>query len=231
MASSDRKSYQMPAVAVLLGVLGWFLVTVVIAIIAELIHAGSGFGLGSLWPLVAIIIWGPIWYGQLHRWYGSERVAAFEAHKATQEAKYRRWVFAYLVPAVALMGVIVGLLDVGPGWRAAHGQGVPGTFTVTRQECRKGCMTYGDFTNADGSDTRRGIQLIEGGSSPRRGTGTNVPALDTDDRLGVYPIGTTNWKSTLVTTLIATAYLVGWLIWLGRRYMRRHHNRRATNLP
>jgi hypothetical protein len=140
--------------------------------------------------------------------------------------------FAYFMPIVALLFLIIGLVDARPGWRAAHGQGVPGTFTVTSQHCHKGCATYGDFTSTDGSDTQRDVQLIEGGSSPRRAIGTTVAALDTDDRLGVYPVETKDWEASLAVVLGGATYLVGWLAWLGRRQLRwLFGDRHATNLP
>jgi hypothetical protein len=73
-----------------------------VAIIAELIHPGSGFGLGQLWLLVAAIIWWPIWYGLVYRRYGAQRVAAFDTRNIEQGAKYRRWLFAYFMPIIAL---------------------------------------------------------------------------------------------------------------------------------
>lgn len=221
----------MPTTAVLLGVPGFLAVTVVIAVIAELIHPGSGLGLGRLWLFLAAVIWWPTWYALLLRRYGVERVEAYEKHMTKQDAKYRRWLFAYFMPIIALLVLIIGLVDVGPGWRAAHGKGVLGTFTVTSQDCHKGCMTYGDFASTDGSDTQQDIQLIEGGSSPRRAIGTRVAALDTNDRLGVYRLGTKDWESSLAWALGAAAYLVGWLAWLGRRYLRRLFADRAINLP
>jgi hypothetical protein len=227
VAKSVRNSDRIPTFAVLFGILGGLGVTVVIAIIAELIHPGSGLGLGRLWLLVAMIIWWPIWYALLHRRYSVQRVAAFEEHSKRQEIKYQRWLFAYVMPMIALVFLIVGFVDARPGWRAAHGWGVSGTFTVGSQDCHKGCMTYGDFTSTDGRDSRQAVQLVEGGSSPRRAVGATVAALDTADRLGVYPVGTKEWQSSLAIGLLGAGYLVGWLAWL----MRRFGGRRETDLP
>lgn len=222
----------MPATAVLLGIPGFLGVTFVVAVVAELVHPGSGFGLGRLWLLMAAIIWWPIWWGLLIRRYGVERVEAYEKNSKKQEARYQRWFFAYFMPIIALVFLIIGLVDAGPGWRAAHGQGVPGMFTVTSQDCHRGCMTYGDFTSADGSHTQRDVQLIEGGSSPRRAIGTTVAALDTGDRLGVYPVGTKDWEASLIAALGGAVYRVGWLFWLGRRQLRwLFADRHAINLP
>src|SRR5699024_3134155 len=42
--------------------------------------------------------------------------------------------------------------QVGPTWNAAHAQGIPGSFTVTSEDCSgKGpCAHYGNFRSSDG---------------------------------------------------------------------------------
>lgn len=221
----------MPRSAILLGLVGYGAVAAVVVGIAQLVHPGSGVALFRLWVPVAAVIWWPTWYLLISRHYGAERVATFEATGRKQEGKYLRRLFVYFVPVVALVFLIVGLVDTGPGWRAAHGHGIPGTFTVTSQDCNRGCMTYGDFTSTDGSDTRSGVQLVEGGSSPHRTDGTTVAALDTADRLGVYPVGTKDWESSAVVAALGGAYLLGWVIWLIGAYVRRFGDRGVINLP
>ena len=59
------------------------------------------------------------------------------------------WVLTPLLAAVVLF---FGIQDVGPAWRAAHGQGTRGTFLATERECdRHTCGFYGTFTADDGS--------------------------------------------------------------------------------
>jgi hypothetical protein len=212
----DRKKDGLPALAVWVGVLGSVLCAGLVLLIAVALvpHALAW---GKLWLALGAIVWWPIWYGWIHHRYGTERVNRWEKRQETAKAKSYRWLFAYFMPVFALFVVVLGVVDVGPEWRAAHGGGVPGSFTVTHSDCAKGCMTYGDFTAADG-DTRIDVLLNEGGDGPRREAGTVVAAHDTGDRLGVFPDGgAQQWGFSVGFLGLGAAYLVCWSVWLARR--------------
>jgi hypothetical protein len=75
-------------------------------------------------------------------------------------------VFLYRLGAVVLgLGLIwLGTSSMGATWAAAHGDGVPGTVTVTQIDCGgKGpCSHYGTFRSDDGEYEFPDVSLING---------------------------------------------------------------------
>jgi hypothetical protein len=69
----------------------------------------------------------------------------------------------------------LALSQAGPAWNAAHGQGVPGSFTVKSEDCTgKGpCRHYGDFASSNGRYTFADVEVI-GASAD---VGSSIPAL------------------------------------------------------
>jgi hypothetical protein len=78
---------------------------------------------------------------------------------------------------------------------------------VGEVNCGRSCSWTGDFTSDDGTDTRYGVGLGSGGNVHR--VGDQVPALDTGDRVNVYPLGGGNdWIFLSAITLVAVVLLV-----------------------
>src|SRR5262249_34646337 len=118
-------------------------------------------------------------------------------------------------------------------WRAAHGGGVPGSFTVVSSECgtRKSCMTYGDFVASDGN-RRTDVLLDEGGFGPRRAVGAVVAAHDTGHRSGVFPDGGRQLGVfDIGFFILGAAYLLGWVVWLNRRVTSRPSSKVRVDEP
>ncbi|MFC8502480.1 hypothetical protein ACFUC1_08975 [Pedococcus sp. NPDC057267] len=65
--------------------------------------------------------------------------------------------------------------EVGATWDAAHGRGVPGSFTVIRVDCGgKGpCSHYGDFRSNDGQYSFTDVELVGDAAD----VGESIPAL------------------------------------------------------
>lgn len=192
--------------------------------VVDLIWPGHGWRYGRLWGgLLAFIYW-PVCLALLARRYGDERVARHEKSSQAASAKYLRWVFIYLVPPVALLGIVLGLIDLGPSWSAAHGGGVTGTFAVRTRECGNHCVLHGDFVGDDGT-VRRGVLMHD---NPKAGAlvGATMPARDTGDRTGVFAVsGSTDWYYEVIVLVMSGGYLVGWFLWLGWRLVRRRPRR------
>ncbi|MFK4087798.1 hypothetical protein ACI2LF_27045 [Kribbella sp. NPDC020789] len=123
-----------------------------------------------------------------------------------------------LLAAGLLVYVIVDLQSL---LRVAHNEGIAGTFTVTRTECRPwyekgGCSTYGDFVSNDGS-----IQLSNVLFERNPGdVGTQVPGqyLREDPPL-IYAEGSGEWRFAAAIGFAAAGYLGyrGWRLVRRRR--------------
>jgi hypothetical protein len=105
---------------------------------------------------------------------------------------------------VILGGVMAvgGLILTVPQWRAAHGEGRTGTFTLTEPtSCdrysppRQRCGWFGDFVSSDGTVVRRRFELA-GGLPPGAQIGNTIPARDTGSFTVIYPLtGTPSWTT------------------------------------
>src|SRR5689334_20233997 len=90
-----------------------------------------------------------------------------------------------------------------PAWRAAHGYGVTGTFTLTepmscdrRPPPRQRCGWFGDLRGDDGRTVRRDREYADG-LPPGFRTGDTVPARDTGSPTQIYPPdGGRTWQSS-----------------------------------
>ncbi|HEY2791571.1 MAG TPA: hypothetical protein VGJ28_04405, partial [Micromonosporaceae bacterium] len=113
--------------------------------------------------------------------------------------------------------------------------GITGTFTVTSDECASGardCTRYGTFRSTDGSDVRTHIKDNDHVPATLP-AGASIPARDTGDYNGVFAAsGSTDWRSEGAFLAGAGLYLIGYLIWLGRRLLkRRGYLARPVHLP
>ncbi|GAA1791861.1 hypothetical protein HC028_01300 [Planosporangium flavigriseum] len=102
----------------------------------------------------------------------------------------------------AVMG-IGGLVLTVPEWRAAHGAGRTGTFTLTEpmscdrwQPPRQRCGWFGDFVSDDGKVVRQGMEL-DGGLPPGAKVGDTLEARDTGSLAQIYPLkAAPSWKGS-----------------------------------
>ncbi|HTU76612.1 MAG TPA: hypothetical protein VMG38_24090 [Trebonia sp.] len=91
------------------------------------------------------------------------------------------------LPFLILLFLVPACLDVGAAWAAKLGQGVQGTFTATVCEPEKtGCFWIGNFVSSNGGDQRNGVGMNDTGITA---VGQQAPAVDTGDRVDVYPAG------------------------------------------
>jgi hypothetical protein len=127
-----------------------------------------------------------------------------------------------LAVAVFLLGIaIAGLPET---LRAARNEGVPGTFTVVRKECRPwwekagGCTHFGDFTSRDGT-VRLTDVLFDGDAGD---TGDTMPAqyVGSDDPPRIYGPGSNEWMFVAALGLGSAGYL-GFRGWRAIRALRR----------
>ncbi|WP_433042915.1 hypothetical protein [Dactylosporangium sp. CS-033363] len=101
---------------------------------------------------------------------------------------------------VGLIGTLGMLAALVPSWRAAHGGGRTGTFTLTEfapcdrwEPPRQRCAWYGDFVSDDGSVVRARQRLV-GGLAKGAKAGETLPARDVGSPGLIYPLDHTgNW--------------------------------------
>lgn len=144
-----------------------------------------------------------------------------------------------LVMAVALL-VIGGIGSLGagslaiPAWRAAHGQGRVGTFTLTEPlSCdryappRQRCGWFGDFVSADGAVTLHRREL-SGGLPPGAAVGDTLPARDAGSWTQVYQLSDSQtWKTSAgFSALSAGFFVLGVVLLHPWRLVRRRRGRR-----
>ncbi|WP_433292938.1 hypothetical protein ACQP2F_29350 [Actinoplanes sp. CA-030573] len=142
---------------------------------------------------------------------------------------------------VAAFFVVIGCtIGVGsltmlvPDWRAAHGGGRTGTFTLTEpMSCdrwpppRQRCGWFGDFVSDDGTVVRRDMELA-GGLPAGASAGDTVGARDTGSPTAIYLLtDRSTWKSSAgFAALGLGAGLAGLLAlepWSWRRRWRARH--------
>ena len=113
----------------------------------------------------------------------------------------RRLVVAVGMLVIGTFGIAgSGVLTV-PAWRAAHGAGHAGTFTLTEpMSCdrheppRQRCGWFGDFVSDDGMVVRRDLEL-SGGLPPGAKIGDTLSARDTGSPAQIYQANDTHgWK-------------------------------------
>ena len=100
--------------------------------------------------------------------------------------------------------------DAGPAYRAEFGHGTPGTFTAVSRDCDKSCVSTGDWRSLDGRQVRRHVTLASGAGAPH--PGQTSAAVDTGDRVSVYPAGgNSDWLFITGFLTILTGVSVVWL--------------------
>ncbi|MFB6719364.1 hypothetical protein ACFCV3_04355 [Kribbella sp. NPDC056345] len=123
-------------------------------------------------------------------------------------------VTSVVYPLVAVGFLVFVIVDLPSMLRVAHDEGIAGTFTVTRKECRAwyekgGCSTYGDFVSTDGTIRRTNV-LFE--NNPGR-VGTQVPGQYLrEDPPMIYAQGSGQWKFSVAIGVAAIGYL-GYRLW------------------
>ncbi len=124
---------------------------------------------------------------------------------------------------IAFCGCVIWLAGshLGPGLRAAHGQGIRGQWTAQEQESGQ---WYGEFVSSSGTVTLPHVYYA--GSLPTAAAGTTVPALDTGAGDEVYPLtGSGKWVIDVIGIVVGALALTGLLargVFVARR------RRRAT---
>lgn len=126
--------------------------------------------------------------------------------------------YGVLLPLCALIALVFTAVSLPSSVRAAHGEGLAGTFTAEREQCgpRGRCNWYGSYVSDDGS-VRFDDVLLDGLRADR---GDRVPALyeGQDDPPLVYSAdGSKEWIGVVICMLIAAGYLVWCAWWLVRR--------------
>jgi hypothetical protein len=105
----------------------------------------------------------------------------------------RRLVWLFCIVFCAAIIADAGT-HLGPGLRAAHGEGIPGLWTAQTQN--DGSWS-GEFVSSDGTVTLPNV--IYSGSLPAVAAGTIVPALDAGASNEVYPLtGSDKWVHDLI---------------------------------
>jgi hypothetical protein len=132
------------------------------------------------------------------------------------------------VPLLLCAVLVPVSLDLVPSWSAKLGHGIRGTFTA--QYCERGkagCYWIGDFVSDDGTDQRYGVGVD--GDSAIIAAGQQIPALDTGDRVNVYPAdGGKDWILTTIFAVLLLAALGAWVVRMPVAAVRHTANRRSV---
>lgn len=110
---------------------------------------------------------------------------------------------------IVLSGSIIWLAGshLGPGLRAAHGQGTHGLWTAQEQD---GGQWYGAFVSSSGTVTLPHVYYAGGLSAVR--AGTTIPALDTGASDEVYPLtGSGKWIHDVIGIVAGALALIALL--------------------
>ncbi|GHJ45345.1 hypothetical protein Cs7R123_26870 [Catellatospora sp. TT07R-123] len=134
----------------------------------------------------------------------------------------REAVVGSIVIAAVLLGlsglVLVGWTEaVAPPWRAAHGQGVHGTWTPTSVSGSKGGPIWlGDFVPDGGGPVQRDVSYSQPGVAVREG----VPVAAVEVGTQVYAVDDTSaWVFPAVVASLFTLLLAG-MCWFVGRHLR-----------
>ena len=127
---------------------------------------------------------------------------------------------------IATCGCVIWLAGshLGPGLRAAHGQGIHGQWTPQERE---GGQWYGEFVSSSGTVTLPHVYYA--GSMPTAAAGITVPALDTGAGDEVYPLtGSGKWVRDVIGVVAGSLALIG-LLARGAFVARRRRRARRTD--
>ncbi len=161
-----------------------------------------------------------------------QRMATAQWARAMRSRRNRRlrdsglaWAFRWvIVPAVAILLIIVGAMGIGPAAAAALGHGTRGYFVPEQLRCGSGCSWLGDFMLPGGRITRYDVSL----DNPHGPLSLDqpVPALDTGAQGTVFPPnGGRLWILFLIELVAGTA-IAG--LWTWRVLVRRLWRRRRV---
>jgi hypothetical protein len=135
----------------------------------------------------------------------------------------RRISLEVVLPLIGLVMLIVGGIEIGPAYAAAHGHGTLGYFIALRTDACKqpsNCSWDGNFISENGQDVRRNVQLD--GTWTGVGTGTRIPALDSGAPGVVFPrTGSERWQEDIEWLAMGTLIMVPWLWFIPGRRLRR----------
>ncbi|GLW27694.1 hypothetical protein [Actinoplanes regularis] len=151
-----------------------------------------------------------------------------------------------IVAAMLVLVGVVGTLGVGsmlvPEWRAAHGGGVTGTFTLTeplgcdrRKPPDHQCDWFGDFRGEDGRTVRQHMEWSEYLPASAQ-IGDTLAARHTGSLAQIYPAdGDTHWQlSAKIVAGCVAALLAGLVLlepWMWRTWLRRRRYERRDGAP
>jgi hypothetical protein len=116
-----------------------------------------------------------------------------------------------LLVAAGMM-LLLGLADLGPSWRAAHGGGYPGTLILAPRACSEHCPRRGTFASDDGTVRRYDVVMYDGvpAGAP---AGTRIRVRDTGALGGVFAErGSTTWHLDAFLTVFGLLVLVPYLL-------------------
>lgn len=138
---------------------------------------------------------------------------------------------SFLLPLLICVPLAAVILDIVPSWSAKLGHGVHGTFTAQYCEHGKaGCYWDGDFVSDDGTDQRFDVGVD--GDSGITAPGQQIPALDTGDRVNVYPIGGgSDWAFVTIFAVLLLLALGFWIAKVPVAAFRRAARRRRPSEP
>ena len=134
----------------------------------------------------------------------------------TSAARLRdRRFWRYLPPAFAVILLVVGVIAVRPSWRAAHGGGTAGAWTISENLCgRRNCEFRGQFRADDGTDVRTDLVFYDPLPETAK-VGDSFRARDTGDRNGVFAqSGSNQWHKPALLVLASALLLLAWGTWL-----------------
>jgi hypothetical protein len=126
-----------------------------------------------------------------------------------------------VVPAIAILILVIGVSDIPVAVAAARDEGIPGTFTSKRSECyRSGCSFYGTFVSDDGAVELEDALIDDGVEI----VAERVPAQYVEgSRVDkVYQRHSRDWVWLGLLLAMSVAYVAGWGLlvvgpWLQRR--------------
>jgi hypothetical protein len=210
----------------IVAVIGAIAAVTVVAGVVEHFHPGWGWDGLKLWSIVTPPFYWWAAYHVIFQRYGEDRMEATFRHQAEREPVWRRWLFAFFLPVVAVGYLAIGAVDLGAELRAMRHEGPAGTFIVWSVDCGRWSCTYdGHFASDNGEVVRDDVRFLDG--VPRGTTvGTRLRARDTRHRLGVFAESGIDLDWFLLPAA-GGAYLLGWATWL----LVRRRGRRAVDLP
>jgi hypothetical protein len=185
-----------------------------------------------LWlPLVGVVYWVLVGY-TLH-WRRAERSTWPEGRPRPRPwSRLRSWFrrrrrrrsrsvsgmvvfWGYLMPFVAVLGILLAAISFSTSWSAARGGGHPGTLLLHEYRChRHSCSWLGQFRSDDGTVVRESVTICGDVPAGAR-VNDQVRARDTGDRTCVFAgSGSFRWLGSAIGVVVCLGYLAGWGAWM-----------------